>query len=116
MVPCEGRDISFKDAENLPYLSAIVRESTRLHPSIQYQLPRYAPKGGVQIGSHHFKEGTICGISPASMNRSKEIFGDDADEWKPERWIARDEEEEERIKVQKTLVTTVRATSPHAFT
>jgi cytochrome P450 len=104
-----GQEISFKDAENLPFLSAVVKESTRLHPSIQYQLPRYVPKGGTRIDKYWFKEGTICGISAASMNRSKEIFGDDADEWKPDRWIARDEQEEEAVKVRKALLTTVRS-------
>lgn len=31
------------------------------------------------------------------MNRSKQIFGNDACEWKPERWIAISPEDENRI-------------------
>ena len=67
------------------------------------------PEGGVQIGSIHAKEGTVCSINAASMNRSKEIFGDDADEWKPERWIANSEDDADRIKEQARLLTTVYA-------
>jgi len=105
----ENREISFKDAEKLPYLSAVVCESTRLHPSIQYQLPRYVPKGGIQLGHYFVPEGSICGISPQTMNRSKEIFGADAEEFKPQRWVAETAADEERIKLQNSLLTTVSA-------
>ncbi|KAL1982523.1 hypothetical protein VTN96DRAFT_1248 [Rasamsonia emersonii] len=101
-----GQEISFKDAERLPYLSAVIKESMRLHPSISYQLPRVVPSSGVQIGPYYMRPGTICSISATSMNRSKEIFGDDADEWKPERWIASNEEEKERISTMNSLLTT----------
>ncbi|RKL07790.1 hypothetical protein BFJ70_g16867 [Fusarium oxysporum] len=100
------REISFKEAEKLPYLSAIVCESTRLHPSIQYQLPRNVPAEGVQIGPHFVPRGSVCGVSPMSMNRSQEIFGKDADEFRPERWIAESPEDEERIKRERSLLVT----------
>ncbi|GME30288.1 hypothetical protein PV09_09786 [Neofusicoccum parvum] len=99
-------DISFKDAERLPYLAAVIKESTRLHPSIQYQLPRYAPKGGVQIGEFFVREQTVCAINPVAMNRHKQIFGPDADHWRPERWIASSVEDEERIRHRTSLLTT----------
>ena len=94
----QGRDIDgaqesgFQDCEMLSFLCAVIQESTRLHPSVQYQLPRRVPTGGVTIGSYHLEEGTICSISPATMNRSKVVFGDDADEWMPERRIGSSEQ------------------------
>ncbi|KAI0120146.1 cytochrome P450 [Nemania sp. FL0031] len=102
----ENRSFRFKELEKLPYLSAVITESTRLHPSIQYQLPRYIPEGGAQIGPYFIKEGEIAGISPRSMNRSKEIFGEDADMFRPERWIPQTSEEERAIKQQALLLTT----------
>ncbi|KAJ9137166.1 cytochrome P450 [Pleurostoma richardsiae] len=102
----DGRELTFKELEKLPYLSAVITESTRLHPSIQYQLPRLAPRDGVQLGPHFVPQGTICGISPRTMNRSKEIFGPDADLYRPERWIARSPKDEERIKHQSLHLTT----------
>ena len=100
-------EISFKDCETLPLLSAVVKESMRLHPSITYQLPRVVPDQGVQIGPYQFDRRTICGISPAAMNRSKEVFGDDAAEWKPERWIVKSPEDEKIISSMNHEMTTV---------
>lgn len=102
-----GNDIPYAEAAKLPYLSAVIKESTRLHPSIQFQLPRVVPDGGVCVGDYQVPEGTICGISPRSMNRSKEVFGLDADEWKPERWIPDSMDDEERIKSWNSHLTTV---------
>ncbi|KAG7051926.1 cytochrome p450 [Colletotrichum scovillei] len=101
-----GRDIEFLESSKLPFLSAVIKESTRLHPSIQYQLPRMVGPGGLQLDEVVVPEGTVCGISPASMNRSMEIFGPDADEWKPERWIATDANHEEKIKYWNSHLTT----------
>ncbi|KAI1153687.1 cytochrome P450 [Nemania diffusa] len=89
----ENRGFRFKELEKLPYLSA-------------YQLPRYVPQDGAQIGPYFIKQGAIAGISPRSMNRSKEIFGEDADVFRPERWIPQTSEEERAIKQQALLLTT----------
>ena len=77
--------VSYNDAIKLPYLSAVIRESMRLHPSLSFQLPRYAPVGGIHIGKHFLPEGTYVGINATAMNRSREIFGQDAGEFVPER-------------------------------
>lgn len=106
-------DIPYAELAKLPYLSAVIKESTRLHPSIQYQLPRVAPKGGIVIGQHQVPEGMICSINPTTMNRSKEMFGPDADDWNPQRWIPDGEDDEERIKIWTSQLTTV---SHHSLT
>ncbi|KAF5672039.1 cytochrome p450 [Fusarium heterosporum] len=102
-----GREVSFKEAEKLPYLSAVILESTRLHPSIQYQLPRDVPSQGVQIGEYFLPHGTTCGVSARAVNCSRNLFGLDAEEFRPERWIPNDLEDEEQIKIQKSLLMTV---------
>lgn len=103
----EGREISFKEAEKLPFLSAVVTESTRLHPSIQYQLPRIVPAEGSQIGEYFLPPGSTCGASARAVNCSREIFGLDAEEFRPERWIAQNAKDEERIKKDKSILMTV---------
>ena len=103
----DARELAFKEVEKLPYLTAVINESTRLHPSIQYQLPRQVPDEGVQLGPYFVPGGLSCGISPKTMNRSKEIFGPDADLFWPERWIATSPEHDERIKFQLSQLTTV---------
>lgn len=103
------QEIDFRDAEKLPYLSAVIRESMRLHPSITYQLPRVPPAEGVQIGKYYIPSSVDCGISPAAMNRDKSMFGNDASEWNPGRWIPGHESEEEakRLRVMEQHLTTV---------
>lgn len=101
----------FRELEKLPYLSAVIRESTRLHPSITYQLPRVPPPQGVEIAGHHIPKTVTCGISPAAMNRSTELFGEDAAEWVPERWLPLkegDAEEQKRLRTMEQNLTTVR--------
>lgn len=53
-------------------------------------MPRIAPKGGVEIGGVTFPEGTTVGINPWVFHRDKDIWGQDADEFKPERWLVED--------------------------
>lgn len=107
-----GTEISFKDCENLSFLSAVVKESMRLHPSITYQLPRVLPSEGLQVGKYQFDRNIICGISAASMNRSVEIFGPDASLWVPERWLAESEAEKSRVNDMNRDLTTVSKTFP----
>lgn len=53
-------------------------------------LPRVVPKGGVEIGGHYFPEGTTLSINPWVFHRDRKIWGEDANEFKPERWLAED--------------------------
>lgn len=45
-------------------------------------------------------------MSPLAQKRCKSIFGDDADEWKPERWIQGEGSSEERIKMMNKYLAT----------
>lgn len=107
--PGDDEELTFHQLETIPYLAAVVRESTRLHPSITFQLPRHPPPQGVQIGEHHIPRSVVCGFSAAAMNRDRSLFGKDAAEWVPERWIPHDESEEEikRIRFMEQNLTTV---------
>jgi cytochrome P450 len=63
-----------------------IKEAMRMHPGVQYPLERLVPKGGVELGGHFIPEGTIVGMNPAVIHRDKEVFGVDADEFRPSRW------------------------------
>ncbi|KAH7137049.1 cytochrome P450 [Dactylonectria estremocensis] len=82
-----GSGIPYLVAEKLPYLNACVKEGLRLHPSILWQLPREAPKNGVEIAGHYIPSSATISMSPIAQNRDKSVFGPDAGEWKPSRWI-----------------------------
>lgn len=88
--------ISYSGAAKLPYLDACIKEATRMHPSVAMSLPRHVPKGGRDIAGHFFPEGAKVGVNAMVMHRDKGVFGDDADEFKPERWFRENAADMER--------------------
>ncbi|EXL39377.1 hypothetical protein FOCG_18016 [Fusarium oxysporum f. sp. radicis-lycopersici 26381] len=87
---CLGRVVSYRDAEKLTYLRACIKEALRMFSPTTMRLPRVIAKGGINIAGRHFQEGTILSISPNVVQSSKVIWGDDADQWNPERWMSGD--------------------------
>jgi len=85
-----GEHLSYEIASRLPFLSACIKEGTRLVPSILWQLPRECPREGITIAGHFIPPKTILSMSAIAQNRCKEVFGEDANEWRPERFIAGD--------------------------
>lgn len=79
--------ISYSQTLQMPYLKAVVKEATRLLPSIVYQLLRYVPESGLTVDNKFIPAGTSVGISPIAQNRDQAIWGPDADEFRPERWL-----------------------------
>lgn len=53
-------------------------------------LPRVAPKGGVTFDDTTFPEGTVLSINPYVLQTSKALWGPDAAEFNPDRWLAPD--------------------------
>ncbi|KAG4292439.1 hypothetical protein FPRO06_13692 [Fusarium proliferatum] len=80
--------ITFREAQGLPYLQAVIKEGLRLHPAVGFTMPRVVPKGGKKLAGRVFPEGTIVGINPWVAHRNSDIFGQDADEFRPERWLS----------------------------
>ena len=78
--------ITYLQSQQLPMLQAVVKEAIRLLPSIVFQLLRHAPADFTVRGEYIPAE-TPVGISPMAQNRDREIFGEDADEFRPERWL-----------------------------
>lgn len=77
----------FDETNALPYFMACIRETLRFAPSTPMILPRMVSKGGLQLGETFLPEGTEIGSNPYVIHRNKEIFGEDADEFVPERWL-----------------------------
>lgn len=80
----------FQEASSLPYLTALIKESMRLYPSFTVAWPREVPKGGCEIAGVFVPGGTDVGVPAYVSNRDKDVFGEDAEEFRPERWLPLD--------------------------
>jgi benzoate 4-monooxygenase len=79
---------TFDLVRDLPYLSAVVNETLRFHSTSGIGLPRQIPDNsqGIHFKGQYFPPGTILSVPTYSIHHSTEIWGADADEFKPERW------------------------------
>lgn len=87
-VPREVDVPTFEMVKDLPYLAAVINETLRYHSTSGIGLPRQVPLDGegVVIRGHFFPPGTVLSVPTYSIHHSKEIWGEDADEFRPERW------------------------------
>ncbi|KAL4881002.1 cytochrome P450 [Aspergillus karnatakaensis] len=98
--------ISYNEATKLPYLFACIKEGIRMHPITGVSFPRHAPASGCEVAGHWIPGGTRIGANPCTMHFDKSVFGDDADVFRPERWLqgvevgGRDAKEMERYIMQ----------------
>jgi hypothetical protein len=94
--------VTWTESQKLPYLDACVKEAFRLHPAAGLPLERIVPEPGVEICGTWVKGGTIVGCSAWIIHMNKEVFGEDVEVYRPERWLVDEnknkEEEERRIK------------------
>ncbi|KAI1471120.1 putative benzoate 4-monooxygenase cytochrome P450 [Daldinia caldariorum] len=88
-VPSNDVTVPTYDAiRNLPYLQMIINETLRIHCTSGIGLPREIPpeSDGVYIRGYYFPPGTVLSVPTYTMHHSREIWGEDADEFCPERW------------------------------
>ncbi|KAI5827703.1 cytochrome P450 [Schizophyllum commune Tattone D] len=95
----EHGKLSYNELESLPYLDAVCRETLRLYPPAPQLLRRVKKdvvlpfskpiigEDGREMSEVLVPAGTVVVIAIMNANRNKEIWGEDANEWKPERWL-----------------------------
>ncbi|KAI1152795.1 cytochrome P450 [Nemania diffusa] len=91
----EGRissPITNEEAKRLPYLQAVINEGLRMVPPAITGFPKKVPGGGDILCGKFVPEGTDIFVNLWSMLRNKEVFGYDADVFRPERFLECDEE------------------------
>ncbi|KAG2369172.1 cytochrome P450 [Suillus spraguei] len=85
---------------SLPFLDGVVKETLRLYPSLPVmsritsktttlplQFPARSRSGGY-TSTVTIPEGAYTIISILAANRHQEVWGADANEWRPERWLS----------------------------
>jgi len=99
-------DFSVNDLDSMPYLIAVVKEALRLYPAL-FETTRRATKDDVLplakplvgLSGKVYKEipvpaGTAVFISILGYNLNKDLWGQDAYEFRPERWLDTSEKPE----------------------
>ncbi|KAJ6590070.1 cytochrome P450 [Mycena vulgaris] len=90
----------YEDLMALPYLDAVLRETLRLHPpvamiqrraDVDTTIPLWKPITGIngnEITALNVTKGTDFILASISAHRDPEMWGQDALEFKPERWLS----------------------------
>lgn len=96
--------VKYADGTKLPYLNAVVTEALRAHAATGFVLEREVPEGGVTIAGQYIPAGTIVGVNSWVMHANKSVYGEDAESFRPERWLDEEGEGEtweERVREMK---------------
>ncbi|KAI9454042.1 cytochrome P450 [Lactarius psammicola] len=83
-----GRDRlpTFSDAPHLPYIHAIVKRTLRWRPVTPLGIPHVATVEDWYEGMY-IPKGTACIANIWQCNHDRAVYGDDADEFRPERFL-----------------------------
>jgi len=87
-IPSDVAVPTFEMVRDLPYLQAVINETLRIHSTSGIGLPRQVPDDspGLHLAGYFFPPGTVLSVPTYTMHHSREIWGPDADEFRPERW------------------------------
>ncbi|KAK8157967.1 cytochrome P450 78A3 [Phyllosticta citrichinensis] len=78
--------ITSKDIDQMPYLNAVCNEILRLKPPVPATL-RVTDHDTTILG-HHIPKGTTVIVPILAINTNPKFWGEDADEFNPDRWLA----------------------------
>jgi hypothetical protein len=80
--------ITFSEStKHLPYMAACIKEATRIFPSTGVATPRVAQAEGITLSSFYVPAGYQIGVNAAVVQHDTGVFGEDAGEFNPERWL-----------------------------
>ncbi|KAK4169714.1 cytochrome P450 [Cladorrhinum sp. PSN259] len=87
-----NEDITVESTQKLEYLNAVLNEAMRLMAPVPWPPNRIVPPGGDTVDGHYLPAGTWVSTNAFSAARSPDNFKDPL-EFKPERWLAQDPED-----------------------
>ncbi|KAJ6720147.1 CYTOCHROME P450 [Salix viminalis] len=77
---------SYEQIREMHYLHAVVNESLRLYPPVQFD-SKFAMEDDVLPDGTFVRKGTRVTYHPYAMGRMEGIWGTDCMEFRPERWL-----------------------------
>ncbi|KAI1484891.1 cytochrome P450 [Biscogniauxia mediterranea] len=75
------------EAKDLEYLQAVIYEGLRINLAFTGLTMKKVPPGGDTLDGRFVPAGTRVAQSILAIQRDKEVFGDDAELFRPERWL-----------------------------
>ena len=78
-------EIDHQLIDSLPYLNAVCNETLRLYPTVPITVR--AAIRDTMIGDVPVAKGTTLLLCPWAINRSRQFWGDDAEQFLPDRWM-----------------------------
>uniref|UniRef100_A0A183BXD1 Cytochrome P450 n=1 Tax=Globodera pallida TaxID=36090 RepID=A0A183BXD1_GLOPA len=83
---CIDEDPTYEQLSQLKYTEAIVKETLRLCPVGASVMNRICSQT-TTLGEHTVEEGTVVVVDVLSVHRDKSVWGEDAEQFRPERWL-----------------------------
>lgn len=90
-IPSSG-NVSWIEAQNLPYFQACMKEAMRVRPAVGLNITRMVPPEGAELDGIKFPGGVSLAVNGWVLHRDRATFGEDADVYRPERWLGDPEE------------------------
>jgi cytochrome P450 len=84
---CSEGALAYEHMAKLDYLQAVISESLRLFPSVPIEL-KYTLADDTLPNGTFVPRGTTMAYSAYCMGRSAKLWGPDAEQFRPERWLA----------------------------
>ena len=81
---------TYAEAQELPYFQACLKEAMRMRPAVGLNITRFVPPGGLEIDGEWCNADTEVAVNGWVLHRDKDTFGQDADVYRPERWLEND--------------------------
>ncbi|XEU99841.1 hypothetical protein FSHL1_005128 [Fusarium sambucinum] len=89
-INCRKPEVALQNLCREPLVCASIKEGLRLYAGTGANLDRKVPTGGISLHGYYLPDGTDVGTSSAILQTNKRIFGQDAAEFRPERWLSKD--------------------------
>ncbi|KAI0204897.1 cytochrome P450 [Astrocystis sublimbata] len=90
--------ITNEEALSLEYMQAVIREGLRIMCPVNFGFSKEVPAGGDTICGTYVPGGTAVFLNYHAMMRNKQSFGEDADTFRPERFLGSGPEVSHMIK------------------
>lgn len=86
---CGEDPVTFENSSKLRYLQDVIHEGLRLYPSVPQDSKMAVADDTLPDGTF-IPAGTPVSFNPFAMGRCKDLWGEDAEMFRPERWADRE--------------------------